>query len=595
MKGKHWLPFFYTFMRVISGMRTLFTFFFVWLAHVGFSQFQIEPDTVYYNNSPLSNLDSSDIQQNNNASVVDGGFSLMNVNSYGSEAIINLILGHGISHENYHFQAYRFSAIPYLGFAFGFGAQGTTDISVNYAQAFTDSTLLNINYIQNGSNGFLRNSAFKKNNLELRFRHLGRIYSARMDASYHKGVYNHCGGLLDTLTPGFGLEFQRIAKKNANSAFVNGLIDFQQYLDFIPGTENAFGLKFQHTYSIHNRKFHEIDTLTGLYDQVYLNADTTSDQYNLASIENGVGIFYTRKGFTIEGGPALRYWSYLNFENQKDSVELNVRAMTQLLFAKFKLNSDAYFNLFGAYNEWMMNANLDMRFSSKSRLLANMRIGAVAPKQFQRFYLANNYQYNLIDITTQGLISLKGDFHQVVKDSTMSFNASLYSSTITNPYVFSDSTWDNKSVSSISVLGISVKGELNFWKMSIQPNLNYYISNASFIPDYLVGTRLLFRAKLFAGKKLAFAGGVDVSYRSSLSEMTYVPSLDVFDLINTGANLQARENLHVFANFGIKDFSFYIRAENLAYFWKDESISEMNAYPLTPWRLKVGITWEFYN
>lgn len=576
-------------------MRTLVTIVVFSLTHFGFSQFQVEPDTVYYNNSPLSNLDSSDIQKSDYASVIDGGFSLMNGSSFSGKKIMNRILGHGIAEDNMEFQPYRFSAIPYLGFTFGFGAQGSTNITANYAQAFSDSALLNINYVQSASSGYLRNSNFKKNNLQVRYRNVGRVYSSRLDAGYFKGVYFHCGGLLDTIIPGFGLEFQRVAKKNANSEFVNGRVDFQQYLDLIPGTSNALGLKFRHIYSIHNRVYNEIDTLSGIYDHVYYNADTTADQYNLASIENGAGVFYSRKGFTIEGVTSLRYWSYLNFDNIKDSVEWNVRAMTNLEFSKMKISGSAYINLLGAYNEWMTSGRMQLRFSDKSSFEARMETGAVAPDQFQRFYLANNYQYQLDNIKTQGVISIGGRIDQVIKDSTVNLSGIVHSMTLANPYIFEDSIWRNDTIDAVSILGISIKGDVQFWKMAVQPNLNYYISNAGFIPDYLIGARILFQARLFSSKKLAFVGGVDLSYRSSISSMSYIPSLDVFDYSANSALAPSRENLHVFANFGVKDFSFYIRAENLAYFWKSESILEMKGYPITPWRLKVGLTWEFFN
>jgi len=54
-------------------------------------------------------------------------------------------------------------------------------------------------------------------------------------------------------------------------------------------------------------------------------------------------------------------------------------------------------------------------------------------------------------------------------------------------------------------------------------------------------------------------------------------------------------NLHFFASLGIDQFRFYARFENIGYFWNDRSILEAIGYPIAGTRVRVGITWDFFN
>jgi hypothetical protein len=54
-------------------------------------------------------------------------------------------------------------------------------------------------------------------------------------------------------------------------------------------------------------------------------------------------------------------------------------------------------------------------------------------------------------------------------------------------------------------------------------------------------------------------------------------------------------NLHAFATFGIEEFRFYVRYENIGYFWSDRRTNEQFGFPISSTRLRVGLTWDFFN
>ena len=57
------------------------------------------------------------------------------------------------SHQNL-----TFSALPHLGFAYGFGAQGSQRLRLDYEQLFAKRTLLNLRYDRHQQAGFIRAS-----------------------------------------------------------------------------------------------------------------------------------------------------------------------------------------------------------------------------------------------------------------------------------------------------------------------------------------------------------------------------------------------------------------------------------------------------
>jgi hypothetical protein len=62
-----------------------------------------------------------------------------------------------------------------------------------------------------------------------------------------------------------------------------------------------------------------------------------------------------------------------------------------------------------------------------------------------------------------------------------------------------------------------------------------------------------------------------------------------------GISVSSFNNLHVFGGFQIDQFRFFVRFENIGYFWNDNSIELLDAYPITGGQLRVGLTWDFFN
>jgi hypothetical protein len=77
-------------------------------------------------------------------------------------------------------QPMRFTALPLLGFAYAFGTQGSQHMKFSYAQAFNHGLLLNVYYQGHGSNGYLRNNAWKQRNYRFDLAKISKRYQSKL-------------------------------------------------------------------------------------------------------------------------------------------------------------------------------------------------------------------------------------------------------------------------------------------------------------------------------------------------------------------------------------------------------------------------------
>lgn len=558
------------------------------------SQFDPYMDTIKLDTTPLSQLDSADVKFAEFSTTFTGGLSLAGPDLNASSLFARL-------NNQWLSNAYKldrrdyFSALPYLGFTYSFGAQGTQFLTARFTQAFTDSLILNINYRRASGNGYFRNSVFDRNNVRASFIRKGGLYSFYAEGFFTSGNYQHAGGLTtDTLIETFGLEFSPVFKENAESRYRSGGITLKNYIDFIPSGNTATGLAHRTEYSIVNRKYNEVDTLGGIYPMVNFNADTTSDQYNVASISNFGGLFIQRSGFYFDGGLRQAYWRYHNLSNLLDTTEIDLTSGLRMSFNNFELINDFKFNLAGRFNEWYDHARLNAGFQSY-KLLAWMNIGQYGLDPFRRSYLANTFQYVTTGSLKEFRLEVGGEVSAGFIEDKLLVKAGLRQIASPDLYVFDGVGWQNDSLNSVSITSVSVSPALNLKHIKLNTKFVYNLSNSSYVPQIQFFSRLCFTGELFEAKILRFATGVDFRYNSNYDVLTYVPGLDVSVLNSNSISSSARTNLDAFVNLGLERFGFYFRFENIAYFWEDQLRQVAKNYPIAGPRMRLGITWDFFN
>ncbi|MFM8963710.1 MAG: hypothetical protein ACKOGD_07705 [Sphingomonadales bacterium] len=73
-----------------------------------------------------------------------------------------------LSSVSYATKKLLFSSLPHLGFAYGFGAQGTQRLRLDYEQQFAKRTLLNVRYDRYQRTGFIRSDDLRYSSLDIK-------------------------------------------------------------------------------------------------------------------------------------------------------------------------------------------------------------------------------------------------------------------------------------------------------------------------------------------------------------------------------------------------------------------------------------------
>lgn len=565
----------------------------LWGQHL-FGQFELQMDTIKLNKTPLTGIDSTDVKFAESSTVFDGGLSLSGVD-LNAQNIFARLNSRWLLNAFDDSQSEFFSALPYMGFTYSFGGQGTQFLTGRYSQAFHDSLILNINYNRVSSNGYFRNSIFDRSRVDASLIRKGRFYSFRFDGMFTSGNFQHSGGLsTDTLIESFGLEFSPVHKNNADSKYRNAELSLLNYFDVIPSSNTATGIVHRIEYSIVNRKYNEIDTLTGLYPIVNFNTDTTADQYNLPILTNFGGLFIHREHFYFEGGVNYTFWNYLNMSNSSDTSELGLSSKLDWSIFDLRLRNEFEFNLFGRFNEWYNHATLSYP-GDRFQAGAWLNIGQYAIDPFKRMFIGNTFEYTTTGTMKEFRLSLGGRVSTKLWKDRLLIAATVDQFTSPDLYVFNGQEWQNDSLNNVSITSLTIAPSLQLSHFKLNTRISYNLTNTSFIPSLQFFSRVCFTGRLFEARILQLAAGADFRYNTSYEVMSYVPVLDVLSLGGLTPASSSRTNLDAFVNFGLERFTFYFRYENIAYFWEDQLREIAENYPIAAPRMRIGITWDFFN
>ena len=562
----------------------------------GFGQIQYDFDTLFYSYRISGNIDTVDIANSDMPTLFDGGQSILSTEGLSVNRLTQNITSESFNRIN-KWESMKFSALPHLGFAYSFGAQGTSFLHVNYSQSF-GKTLLNIDYNLAKSNGYIRNSAFQKNDLKLQLQRTTQRYSFQFTGKYRKRDVGHSNGIVtDTLLEELGLEFMAVNKSDALSYRKEGILSLNNYLNFTNDSLNHFGIITSHYYQIKNRVYSEFsDTLQSIYTNTFIDTMQTSDQSNFASIRNAAGLYYSKikSRFYIDGQISHTYWDFQNLGIHTDTNEIGFLSNARIKLGQFTLENNLNLNLSGSFNEF--SDLIEARYSNnKFNFNGHLLIENLSPLAIQRKYHSNNYDYKLSSINKQNGLQIGGKLNYKIVDSILKLGALANFSSLDNVYLFDGIEWRNDTLGSFNFVSIGVFAELHYKALNLSTRFTYSIDDDNYLPDYQVNSRLYLKGKLFEAKKLEATIGVEGLYFSDFNARVYNPSIGAYNWYTASSNVEGMFNMHGFVAFGIDEFKFYIRYENISYHWNNKTAIELEGYPISGPRMRVGITWDFFN
>lgn len=486
------------------------------------------------------------------------------------------------------------SSLPYLGFQYSFGSSNTQNLNLQYSQQINDKTLFNLRYNKKSSNGFLRLGAYALNDVNAVILRKAKFYSSKFDFNYSNYTWNESGGITtDTLLDSIIAIITPVYKTDAETKVKRADIRWSNYLNFSKDSILKTGVFQESRYELVNREYRENSPYLNL-DTFFIDSNSTRDQYQTASIKNGIGYFFSSKFFEINASANHRYWRNQNLNRYFDTTEIFLASELYAGFEKFNLSNSFYFNLIGATGEIKNYTKLNVDFPWFN-LKANLDFLNVYPTPYQREHYANNYQWKLNDLSAQQIINLGGEASLKTK---INLGSGVNFNTINNGLFLIDGQWRQDTLNTISTGNIELFANYNLWKFGFHHvvDLNINSNNYAFQPTFTSGNRINFRTSIFKAKKLKLNLGIDLSYIGPYNNFLYIPELSTYSIstknTSSGGDFFL---LHAFAAIDIDPFRIYIRAENVSNLWNSAKIRVDANYPIMPLYLKMGLSWDFFN
>lgn len=564
------------------------------------AQLELTPDTLILAQRTGGLQDTFDIADNPLPTSFDGGRNMSGINALSIGQLFNDFTGYRL-YQPVSQSPLRYSSLPHLGFAYTFGSQGTQFLHLRYTQSFRYGINFNFDYDRSRGAGFLRTTDFISDNVRARIQRDGQRYSMKLSASFQSYRFSHAGGVSDTTTNvdtliGFGLEFAPV-RRNATSETKLAQVELQNFLNFTSDSLNHLGLVTKHQFQLINRKYFETFGGEAYPDYAMFNYDSisTQDSWNNPSIANGAGVYFLNKrtGFYLDGIIQHQYWNSWDVRDLRDTSEIDIKSELRFQWKGISLKNSLRFNLIGGYNGWENKVTAQYS-NSKLDVSANSLFSSLPADPIQRFYYGNHYDYELAAINRQVWFKIGGKASYQVKDSVFALEAQANLISLPSVYVFNGTDW-----SLTDTLGtansIHVGGHLQWKFLHLRPAVVISSDKNNYLPTFQGYTRFYIKGRMFKAKKLAATIGVDASYQNGFNVRSYIPSLDAFYWGGSGVSNPGMINLHFFASMGIDQFRFYLRFENIGYFWNDRTIQEANGYPIAGTRIRLGITWDFFN
>lgn len=490
----------------------------------------------------------------------------------------------------------RYAGVPYLGFQYAFGQATNQALNATYHYYKSEDTHLHFRYHRRGSNGLLRQGDFMLNDLNALLFHKKDRWQTKLDAYYAGYEYAENGGVIDIDSSFIALpiEFAEINKQNANSLVRKADVNWDNYLAMYEDSVVRHGWTSQTNYSIHRREFTEEGIMGANYDAFYIDSNRTRDHYQTPALTNGVGYFLSTDVLQVKGTFNHRYWSYQNLDFRSDTTELFVHGKLWMGWDKLNVQNEFYLNTLGALGELYNRAKLYFKPINRLEIKGKLNFDNRLPLPHERFYFANNIQWVLPELQTQQFINLGGE---MTYTNNYKVYAQLDWTTVNNGLYFIGEEWRQDTLNVVSVGALNVGGEFHtkHWHFYPSVTVRFNTDNFSYQPLLSTRNRIAFKKGFFENDALVLSFGTDLGYDLGHNYMFYNTLLNVMEPTGTTFFTPDLIRINAFVSAQIDQFRGFLRAENIDYFINPQTARIDPNFPITPFLIRLGVTWDFFN
>jgi hypothetical protein len=493
---------------------------------------------------------------------------------------------------------FKYSSLPHLGFQYSFGSKSLQMLHAEYQQFLSKKFGINIEINRSSLGDMIRNGSYKNQDLILKSYYKGKFYK-NYNEIYHSNSFFSNNGGLDTAqsVQEFPLEFLKVRKSEAETNLSYFKLSNKNHFNFLQDSLKDLGLLIHNQLEIQNRKFTESNAnLSTLYSNIFIDSFFTQDQYQVSELKNAAGIYAFSKQFEAEALVNHSYWKYYNLGKDKDTNELDLLLNLRLRLKSFHVSNSFSFNFIGANQEFSNYFRLNLNSKSKLRLSYSNVLKNELPSLFQRSYFSNNNNWNLTKLENQ--FTLQNEILAEYRiNKSLEIKGGLNHQNLKNNYYFVNDTWRNDTLNNLSLLSFNLKANVKVGDFILQPLfiINQFSKDLKFIPKFDFRTRIIFNKKLFAAKKLNFLLAADFAYLTKNNLLDYRTEIGLFTLQNQSSSISNRYKIDFTTAFQIEEFRFFLKLENINYFWTNEDMYVFESIPSTPFYIRLGLTWDFFN
>lgn len=491
----------------------------------------------------------------------------------------------------------RYSSIPHVGLQYAFGSKLSQQAGIAYTQAITSEQFLQLNYIRQSGNGAMRNALYERNHFELDHLVRKKRYASQIALLFEGNTRGLNGGLLnDSLDESLPLEFQEVEKSAATLTQRYFHADWKNFFSFTKDSLIKTGFFVSPHYQVENRRYREEGDLLSVYGAVNIDTNVTNDFWQRSEIGGAAGYFFHSLHFSVNGGLKTTYWKFDNLIRHSDTLETGIVGdLVVDLFNALQLKANGSYTFVGAAGEKNLVARLSFT-PSFADLNVKFSFNQSYPKNYQRSYYSNTANYTWQTKTLITTTKLEAQIRSKRSFLPLVAGISVYN-TLNNPF-FLNNHWRQDTLSNLSFLNLYARADLKWRKIFFQPSIRYQQSTFDFVPTLQANARIGFDGYLFKAKKLRVSIGVDLGYCSSFSLLDYIPMMDAYILpANTTLvrTYQAMPKLHVFTQFDLGFFRWFIRIENIEQAFLHNTNQEAIGYPVVPLQIRIGLSWDLFN
>ncbi len=497
--------------------------------------------------------------------------------------------------------AYHFTALPYTGFFYSFGSGGEQVLDLRYSQNVGQNFNLSFRYHRTTSdmmrNNFLmRNIETQTNDVSLNLHYHKKRLNSFFSSYYSFDNYRENFGINASWQVVHQFPLEQIPVVNSEASVNVKRMQFNWRNEYAM-LEGLNRMSYVLNVGVHNfqRRYRDTVQFGGTLNYWIYDSTNTNDLWEEPHLLVENGLQFSNAHWKIYGGFHLDYFSYFNRGYRFNHLDGILQGESMYKSEKLVWNNNLRFFIFGTPGEYLLRSNVMYQLTDKLCYGASARSERTYPEIFQLYFDGNHINYNNLstEITPTQRTYLEASL-AYGKENKVKLSGAFLG--VQNLYIFQTNQWVYDA--NQAVFAPELAFQLRKGIVAFQGRGQYFLGSKSdfFAPDYFASSRLYIDAALFKAKRLKLATGVEVQYFDGYSPMAYHPELGIFGR-PSATQAFPRQNmlLNVFVNLQMDRFRMFVAANRINTLFESTRGSLVEHYPIRPFYIRIGITWDFVN